>query len=120
MSYPLLHVVQGVASSIQHRRKDRNMKLIRKRKPSIKTLLGVTKAKRRISKATGIPTTKSGRKRKIKNTLTNGAYGKYERARAAANRPYKTIKHPPSCMGCLVWVLSPFVMLMLVMIFLML
>ena len=47
------------------------MKLIRKRKPSIKTMLGVTKVKRRISKATGIPTTKSGRKRKVKNLLTN-------------------------------------------------
>lgn len=78
------------------------MKLIRKRKPSIKTMLGVTKVKRRISKTTGIPTTKSGRKRKVKNLLTNGAYGKYERSRAAINRPYNSIKHPPSCMGCLV------------------
>lgn len=30
------------------------MKLIRYRKPSMKTLLGVTKAKRRLKKATGI------------------------------------------------------------------
>ena len=35
------------------------MKLIRKRKPSMKTLLGVTNAKRKFAKATGIPTTKS-------------------------------------------------------------
>ena len=82
------------------------MKLIRKRKPSMKTLLGVTKAKRRIAKATGIPTTKSGRKRKALNIMTNGAYGKYQRTRAAINRPYKTLKHPPSCMGCLVWIIT--------------
>lgn len=55
------------------------MKLMRKRKPSMKTLLGVTKAKRRIAKATGIPTTKSGRKRKAMNAVTGGAYGKYQK-----------------------------------------
>ena len=53
------------------------MKLMRRRKPSLKTALGITKAKRRMAKATGIPTTKSGRKRKAMNALTGGAYGKY-------------------------------------------
>ena len=33
---------------------------------SLKKATGVTKAKRKVSKATGIPTTKSGRKRKAK------------------------------------------------------
>ena len=79
------------------------MKLMRRRKPSMKTMLGVTKAKRRIARATGIPATKSGRKRKAMNAVTGGAYGKYQRARAAVNRPYKTMKHPASCMGCLVY-----------------
>lgn len=32
---------------------------------SWKRALGVTKAKRRVAKATGIPTTKSGRQRKV-------------------------------------------------------
>ena len=90
------------------------MKLFRRRKPSLKKALGITKAKRSISKVTGIPTTKSGRKRKALNMATGGAYGKYERTRAAVNRPYKTVKRPPSCMGCLVWALSPFAILMLV------
>jgi len=87
------------------------MKLIRRRKPSLKTALGITKAKRRIGKLTGIPTTKSGRKRKALNTLTGGAYGKHQRTRAAINRPRKIVKNPPSCLGCLVWVASPFVIL---------
>lgn len=87
------------------------MKLIRRRKPSLKTALGITKAKRRIGKMTGIPTTKSGRKRKTLNAVTNGAYGKYQRTRATVNRPYKMVKNPPSCLGCLVWVASPFVIL---------
>ena len=30
------------------------MRLVRKRKPSVKTMLGVTKAKKRVKKATGI------------------------------------------------------------------
>lgn len=51
------------------------MKLIRYRKPSLKTALGITKVKRSIAKATGIPTTKSGRKRKALNAVTGGAYG---------------------------------------------
>ena len=54
------------------------MKLMRRRKPSLKTALGITKAKRRMAKATGIPTTKSGRKRKAMNALTGGAYGSWE------------------------------------------
>lgn len=82
------------------------MKLIRKRKPSMKTLLGVTKAKRKFAKATGIPTTKSGRKRKAMNAVTGGSYGKYQKTRAAINRPYKSVKHPASCMGCLIYVLG--------------
>lgn len=82
------------------------MKLIRKRKPSMKTLLGVTKAKRKFAKATGIPTTKSGRKRKAMNAVTGGAYGKYQKTRAAINRPYKSVKHPASCMGCLIYILG--------------
>ncbi len=87
------------------------MKLIRRRKPSLKTALGITKVKRRIAKATGIPTTKSGRKRKAMNALTGGAYGKYQRTRAAINRPYKTLKNPPTCMGCLMTIVSPVLML---------
>lgn len=82
------------------------MKLIRKRKPSMKTLLGVTNAKRKFAKATGIPTTKSGRKRKAMNAVTGGAYGKYQKTRAAINRPYKSVKHPASCMGCLIYSLG--------------
>ena len=78
------------------------MKLIRRRKPSLKTALGITKAKRNMAKATGIPTTKSDRKRKAMNTLTGGAYGKYQRTRAAINRPLKYAKHPPTLMGCLI------------------
>ncbi len=80
------------------------MKLIRKRTPSWKTAVGITKAKRSIAKATGIPTTKSGRKRKAMNTLTGGAYGKYQRTRAAVNRPYRTARRTSS--GCLVAILE--------------
>lgn len=36
---------------------------------SWKRALGVTKAKRKVAKATGIPTTKAGRKRKAQRTL---------------------------------------------------
>ena len=36
---------------------------------SWKRALGVTKVKRKIAKATGIPTTKAGRKRKEQNML---------------------------------------------------
>ena len=63
-----------------------------RRRPSINSVLGITQAKRKIAKETGIPTTKAGRKRKLLNTLTGGLYGKYTRSRAAINRPFKTIK----------------------------
>ncbi len=43
---------------------------------SWKRALGVTSAKRKIAKVTGIPTTKSGRKRKVQNTLWKAAFGK--------------------------------------------
>jgi len=36
---------------------------------SWKKILGISKAKRKFAKATGIPTTKSGRKRKAKNSF---------------------------------------------------
>jgi len=36
---------------------------------SVNRALGVTKAKRKISKTTGIPLSKSGRKRKVQRTL---------------------------------------------------
>lgn len=65
------------------------MKIMRRRRPSMKTALGITKAKRSFARATGIPTTKQGRKRKAMNALTGGAYGKYERTRAAVNRPLR-------------------------------
>ena len=67
------------------------MGIIRRRK-SANSILGITQAKRKIAKATGIPTTKAGRKRKVLNTVTGGLYGKYTRARAAVLRPFKTIK----------------------------
>lgn len=82
------------------------MKIMRRRRPSMKTALGITKAKRSFARATGIPTTKQGRKRKAMNALTGGAYGKYERTRAAVNRPFKTLKHSPAPMGCLIYVIS--------------
>lgn len=83
------------------------MKLLRTRKPSMKTLLGITKAKRRVARMTGIPTTRAGRKRKALNALTGGAYGKYQRTRAKITRPFRYAKRPPSCMGCLVAVITP-------------
>ncbi len=87
------------------------MKVIRRRKPSMNTALGITKAKRSIARATGIPTTKAGRKRKAYNALTGGAYGKYQRTRAAVNRPFKYHKSPHSCMGFLVSILMPVLIL---------
>lgn len=39
---------------------------------SAKRAFGVTKAKRKIAKATGIPTTKSGRQRKAGKIMTGG------------------------------------------------
>jgi len=44
----------------------------RRKSFSWKRTLGVTKAKRKFAKVTGIPTTKSGRKQKIKRMLTPG------------------------------------------------
>lgn len=38
---------------------------------SLKRALGITNAKRKIAKATGIPTTKSGRKRKAQRIFWN-------------------------------------------------
>ena len=43
---------------------------------SWKRALGITKAKRSIAKATGIPTTKAGRKRKAERTLWKMIFGK--------------------------------------------
>ena len=43
---------------------------------SWKRALGITSAKRKIAKATGIPTTKAGRKRKAQNMLWKGIFGK--------------------------------------------
>lgn len=80
------------------------MKLVRRRRPSMKTALGITNAKRSIARATGIPTTKSGRKCKAMNTITGGAYGKYTRARAAVNRPFKRSRRI-GC-GCLTLILQ--------------
>lgn len=42
---------------------------------SWKRTLGVTKAKRKIAKATGIPMTKAGRKRKAQTALWNALFG---------------------------------------------
>ena len=87
------------------------MKLIRRRRPSLKTALGITKVKRNIARTTGIPTTKSGRKRKFLNTITGGLFGKYERPRADVNRPFKFLKQATS--GCLVSVLGSITILIL-------
>ena len=43
---------------------------------SPKRALGVTKAKQKIAKATGIPTTKQGRKRKAESLLWKSMFGK--------------------------------------------
>ena len=61
------------------------MKIMRRRRPSMKTALGITKAKRSFARATGIPTTKQGRKRKAMNALTGGAYGKVTHSDGSAN-----------------------------------
>ena len=42
---------------------------------SWKRATGVTKVKSKVARATGIPTTKSGRKRKAQNTLWKAATG---------------------------------------------
>lgn len=46
---------------------------------SWKRALGITGAKRKIAKATGIPTTKAGRKQKAKNMLWKGLFGSPKR-----------------------------------------
>lgn len=43
---------------------------------SWKSALGISKAKRKIAKATGIPTTKAGQKRKAQSTLWKAIFGK--------------------------------------------
>lgn len=43
---------------------------------SWKRALGVSKVKRKISKATGIPTSKAGRKRKAQSMLWKALFGK--------------------------------------------
>lgn len=72
-----------------------------RRRKSINTILGITQAKRRFARVTGIPTTKSGRKRKMMNTLTGGAYERQERARAARNRARRS-----GCLGCCVYAIG--------------
>ncbi len=42
---------------------------------SWKRTLGVTNAKSKIARATGIPTTKQGRKRKVERTIARGCTG---------------------------------------------
>lgn len=46
---------------------------------SWKRALGVTNAKRKVSKATGIPTTKAGRKRKAQSILWKALFGPTKR-----------------------------------------
>lgn len=46
---------------------------------SWKRALGITSAKRKIAKATGIPTTKAGRKRKAQAVMWNAVFGKPKR-----------------------------------------
>ena len=43
---------------------------------SWKRALGITKTKQKIARATGIPTTKQGRKRKAQNMLWKAIFGK--------------------------------------------
>jgi hypothetical protein len=43
---------------------------------SWKRALGITKIKRKIARATGIPTTKAGRRRKAQNALWKAIFGK--------------------------------------------
>ena len=43
---------------------------------SFKRLMGITSAKRTISKLTGIPTTKQGRKNKLNQLVVNAIKGK--------------------------------------------
>lgn len=43
---------------------------------SWKRAMGISGAKRKISRATGIPTTRAGRKRKAQSMLWKGIFGK--------------------------------------------
>ena len=43
------------------------------KKYSLKRMTGVTSAKRKISRTTGVPLSKSGRKRKVKKLATGGS-----------------------------------------------
>lgn len=49
--------------------------MAKRRKTSWKSMTGVTSAKRKIANATGIPTTKQGREKKVDTMLTTGAGG---------------------------------------------
>ena len=46
------------------------------KKPSWKRTLGITNARRKIAKATGIPTTRAGRQQKLGRTVAKGCAGK--------------------------------------------
>lgn len=94
------------------------MKIIRRRRPSLKTALGITKMKRDIARATGIPPTKAGRKRKALNMVTGGAYGKYVRTRAAVNRPYKMAKRMSG--GCLIALIQALLVIAAIVLFIVL
>lgn len=48
---------------------------------SWKRALGISSAKRKIAKVTGIPTTKQGRKRKMQSMLWNVLFGKKKRGK---------------------------------------
>lgn len=48
---------------------------------SWKRALGVTSAKQKIARTTGIPTTKAGRKRKAQNILWTSLFGKPKKRR---------------------------------------
>lgn len=46
---------------------------------SLKRALGITSAKRKFTRATGIPTTKSGMERKLGSAIINLVFGKKRR-----------------------------------------
>lgn len=46
---------------------------------SWKRALGVSKAKRKVSRATGIPTSRAGRRRKAQSTMWNALFGNPKR-----------------------------------------
>lgn len=43
---------------------------------SLSRLLGISGAKQKVAKTTGIPTTKQGRQRKVDRTVRKGIFGK--------------------------------------------